>query len=46
MLMLAVMSFNGGVFVAVVFGLGLGYLLFRSGFDENLLIQDESCACS
>ncbi|CAN1120693.1 Copper transporter 5 [Linum perenne] len=45
MLMLAVMSFNGGVFVAIVVGLGLGYLLFRSD-DENMVIQDESCACA
>ncbi|KAI5669592.1 hypothetical protein M9H77_19445 [Catharanthus roseus] len=45
LLMLAVMSFNGGVFVAVVVGLALGYLLFRSG-DEDVVVVDNPCACA
>ncbi|KAL4650614.1 hypothetical protein ACB092_01G100100 [Castanea dentata] len=47
MLMLAVMSFNGGVFVAIVLGLAVGYLVFRSG-DEDVatLVVDNPCACS
>ncbi|XP_002516155.2 copper transporter 5 [Ricinus communis] len=46
LLMLAVMSFNGGVLLAVVFGLTIGYLLFRSE-DENLtMILDNPCACA
>ncbi|KAJ9168145.1 hypothetical protein P3X46_019704 [Hevea brasiliensis] len=45
MLMLAVMSFNAGVFVAIVLGLAIGYLLFRSE-DENLTLSDSPCACA
>ncbi|WCJ29286.1 copper transporter 5 [Euphorbia peplus] len=45
MLMLAVMSFNGGVFIAVVFGLGIGYFLFRSD-DQELNVVDNPCACA
>lgn len=45
LLMLAVMSFNGGVFVAIVLGLVIGYLLFRSE-DENLTVSENPCACA
>lgn len=44
-LMLAVMSFNAGVFIAVVVGLAVGYLLFRGG-DEDLVLVDNPCACA
>ncbi|XP_021680154.2 copper transporter 5.1 [Hevea brasiliensis] len=44
LLMLAVMSFNGGVFVAIVMGLGIGYLLFSE--DENFALVDSPCACA
>ncbi|CAK7341731.1 unnamed protein product [Dovyalis caffra] len=45
LLMLVVMSFNAGVFLAVVLGLAIGYLLFRSE-DEDLMILDNPCACA
>ncbi|KAM7256866.1 hypothetical protein ACFE04_012607 [Oxalis oulophora] len=47
MLMLAVMSFNGGVFIATVVGLAVGYFLFRSSGDElKLGSLDNPCACA
>lgn len=46
LLMLAIMSFNGGVFVAVVLGLAIGYLVFRSGDEDITLVVDNPCACA
>ncbi|XAR57553.1 hypothetical protein NMG60_11025733 [Bertholletia excelsa] len=45
LLMLAVMSFNAGVFIAIVLGLSLGYLVFRS-VDEDIIVVDNPCACA
>lgn len=45
LLMLAIMSFNGGVFLAIVLGLTVGYVLFRSG-DEEVVVLDNPCACA
>ncbi|KVI11932.1 copper transporter 5.1-like [Cynara cardunculus var. scolymus] len=45
LLMLAVMSFNGGVFMVIVVGLAVGYLLFRSTDDEQIMVIDDPCAC-
>lgn len=44
-LMLAVMSFNGGVLIAVVLGLAVGYFSFRAKEYEALIVED-TCACS
>ncbi|PSS15457.1 Copper transporter like [Actinidia chinensis var. chinensis] len=48
LLMLAIMSFNGGVFLAIVFGISVGYFLFRAGDDDDghAVIVDNSCGCS
>ncbi|XP_057537935.1 copper transporter 5 [Amaranthus tricolor] len=44
-LMLAVMSYNGGVLIAIVLGLAVGYFLFRAKEYEALIVED-TCACS
>lgn len=46
LLMLAVMSYNGGVFVAIVLGLAIGYLFFRSGDEDVSVVVDNPCACA
>ncbi|KAJ1430125.1 Ctr copper transporter [Sesbania bispinosa] len=46
LLMLAIMSFNGGVFVAIVVGLTLGYFFFRGQGEDAGLVDDNSCACA
>ncbi|XAR51081.1 hypothetical protein NMG60_11005613 [Bertholletia excelsa] len=47
LLMLAIMSFNGGVLLAVVLGLSVGFYLFRSGVEgEEAVLVENSCACS
>ena len=45
LLMLAIMSFNGGVFITIVLGLSVGYFLFRS-VDEEIVAVDNPCACA
>lgn len=47
LLMLAIMSFNGGVFLAIVVGLTLGYFFFRNDQveDDAAVVVDDSCAC-
>lgn len=46
LLMLGIMSFNGGVFLAVVLGLMIGYLVFRSANEEVAVVVDNPCACA
>ncbi|XP_030487096.1 copper transporter 5 [Cannabis sativa] len=43
LIMLSVMSFNGAVFVAIVFGLSTGYFLF-SAANEYVVVVDNPCA--
>ncbi|XP_062101526.1 copper transporter 5.1 [Humulus lupulus] len=46
LLMLAIMSFNGGVFVAIILGLTIGCFVFRTADDDVTLIVDNPCACA
>lgn len=47
LLMLAVMSFNGGVLVAIVVGLAIGYFFFRSEDEEGIsLVVGSACPCA
>ncbi|KAK1550649.1 hypothetical protein Q3G72_022477 [Acer saccharum] len=47
LLMLAIMSFNGGVFLTIVLGLSVGYYLFRSAEEEEVVVvADNTCACA
>ncbi|KAH7574468.1 hypothetical protein ACOSQ2_008851 [Xanthoceras sorbifolium] len=46
LLMLTIMSFNGGVFLAIVLGLTVGYLVFRAGNEEVAVVVDNPCACA
>ncbi|KAK7310670.1 hypothetical protein RJT34_08313 [Clitoria ternatea] len=46
LLMLAIMSFNGGVFVAIVVGLTLGYFFRSEVGQDSALVVDSSCACA
>ncbi|TYJ29684.1 hypothetical protein E1A91_A06G083800v1 [Gossypium mustelinum] len=45
LLMLAIMTFNGGIFLAIVLGLAVGYLVFRSADDETV-VAENVCACA
>ncbi|CAL9087542.1 copper transporter 5.1-like [Musa acuminata AAA Group] len=45
LLMLAVMSYNAGVFVAVVAGLTVGYFFFVSGGEADFVALQNSCGC-
>ncbi|KAF5743036.1 Copper transporter 5 [Tripterygium wilfordii] len=45
LLMLSIMSYNGGVLLAIVLGLSVGYFVFRAG-DEEIVAVDSPCACA
>ncbi|KAK7383431.1 hypothetical protein VNO78_29110 [Psophocarpus tetragonolobus] len=46
LLMLAIMSFNGGVFLSIVVGLVIGYFFFRNEGEDSGFVVDNSCACA
>ncbi|AED92871.1 Copper transporter 5 [Arabidopsis thaliana] len=46
LLMLAAMSFNGGVFIAIVVGLTAGYAVFRSDDGGADTATDDPCPCA
>lgn len=46
LLMLAAMSFNGGVFIAIVVGLTAGYAVFRSDDGGADAATDDPCPCA
>ncbi|KAG4136631.1 hypothetical protein ERO13_D07G018700v2 [Gossypium hirsutum] len=46
LLMLAVMSFNGGVFLAIVLGLTIGFLWLRSEDEDEIAGVNSTCACA
>lgn len=46
LLMLAAMSFNGGVFIAVILGFVVGYFFFRSHGEVEEEITESPCGCS
>ncbi|GAV64786.1 Ctr domain-containing protein [Cephalotus follicularis] len=46
LLMLAIMSFNGGVFLAIVLGLSVGYFFFRFDDGGEVVVVENTCACA
>ncbi|XWS26490.1 hypothetical protein CRYUN_Cryun26dG0036600 [Craigia yunnanensis] len=46
LLMLAIMSFNGGVFLAIVLGLTVWFLVFRIEEDDETAGVNSTCACA
>ncbi|XP_048133061.1 copper transporter 5 isoform X3 [Rhodamnia argentea] len=46
LLMLAIMSFNGGVFLAIIAGLTVGYYVFRFEDEGVAVVVDNPCACA
>ncbi|WRX31544.1 Ctr copper transporter - like 3 [Theobroma cacao] len=46
LLMLAIMSFNGGVFLAIVLGLTVGFLVSRNEEDDQIAGVNSTCACA
>ncbi|XVE53824.1 hypothetical protein DITRI_Ditri03aG0033000 [Diplodiscus trichospermus] len=46
LLMLAIMSFNGGVFLAIVLGLTVGFLVFRIEEEDETAGVNSTCACA